>query len=164
MVEHVGPMYLRLSRAATLSVHDGDVEVSIGKGMTLKEGSDVTLVAAGAMVGRCMLAAEKLEKKDLSTRVLNMPCVKPLDNDLVLKAARETGALVTAEENTTIGGLGGAVAELLGEEYPTPMKRIGIKDTFALTAPDPESLMDAFGMSVDDIVAAAEAVLKNKVK
>ena len=162
IAEYEGPVYLRLSRAATLSVNDADVQVSIGSGMTLRDGGDVTLIAAGSMAGRCMLAAEKLAAKGISARVLNISCVKPLDKALILKAAEETGAIVTAEENTIIGGLGGAVAELLSEERPTPLKRIGIKDTFALTAPDPDVLMDAFGMGVDDVVAAAEHVLTQK--
>lgn len=162
IAEYEGPVYLRLSRAATLSVNDADVQVSIGRGMILRDGGDVTLIAAGSMAGRCMLAAEKLAVKGISARVLNMPCVKPLDKGLILKAAEETGAIVTAEENTVIGGLGGAVAELLSEERPTPLKRIGIKDTFALTAPDPDVLMDAFGMSVDDVAALAEQVLTRK--
>lgn len=162
IAEYEGPVYLRLSRAATLTVNEADVKVSIGKGITLRDGGDVTLIAAGSMAGRCMLAAEKLTAKGISARVLNVSCVKPLDKDLILKAAEETGAIITAEENTIIGGLGGAVAELLSEERPTPLKRIGIRDTFALTAPDPDMLMDAFGMSVADVAASAEHVLTQK--
>jgi transketolase len=162
IAEHEGPVYLRLSRASTISVHSDEVKVSIGKGMTMKDGSDVTLIAAGSLVGRCMLAAEKLEKRGVSTRVLNVPCIKPLDNALILQAAEETGGLVTAEENTILGGLGGAVAELLSEYHPTPIKRVGINDTFALTAPDPDMLLDAFGMSVGDLVTSAEEVLSRK--
>ncbi len=161
---HEGPVYLRLSRDKSISVHNDDVEVVIGKGMTMKDGRDVTLIAAGAMVGRCLLAAEQLERKGISTRVLNIPCIKPLDESLIVKAATETGAIITAEENTIIGGLGGAVAELLSENHPTLLKRIGINDTFCLTSTELDPLMDHFGLGVERIVKSAEHILSRTRK
>jgi len=162
VAEYDGPVYLRLSRAATLPVHDQDLHLEIGKGLTLRGGNDVTLVATGAMVGRSLAAAEKLAGEGIEARVLEIHTVKPLDRDLILQAAGETGALVTAEEHSVVGGLGGAVAEVLGEGHPTPMRRVGLGDTFARTALDPDSLMDACGLAVEDIVRAARLVLAGK--
>jgi transketolase len=162
IAEYDGPVYLRLNRAATLDVHQGAVKVEIGKGMTIRPGSDLTIIAAGSMVGRSLLAADKLAGQGIAARVVNMPCIKPLDVDLVCQAAAETGAIVTAEEHTVIGGLGGAVAEAVAEQCPVPVARVGIKDTFTRTAPDPETLMDAYGLAVDDIVAAAQRALQHK--
>lgn len=162
IAEYDGPVYLRLSRAATIPVHGDGLEVEIGKGISLRQGGDVTIVATGAMVGRSMLAAGKLAEKGIDARVLEIHTIKPLDVDLICQAAAETGAIVTAEEHSIVGGLGGAVAEVLGEHCPTPQVRVGVADTFALTALDLESLMDAFGLAVDDVVAAAEQVLRRK--
>ena len=162
IAEYDGPVYLRLSRAATIPVHDEGLEVQIGKGISLREGSDVTIVAAGAMVGRSLLAAGKLAEKGINARVLEIHTIKPLDVDLVCQAAAETGAIVTAEEHSIVGGLGGAVAEALADRYPTPMARVGVADTFALTALDPDILMDAFGLAVDDVVTATVRVLQRK--
>jgi transketolase len=130
--------------------------------MTLRSGDDLTIIAAGAMVGRSLLAAEKLVEQGISARVVNMPCVKPIDTELICQAASETRAIVTAEEHTVIGGLGGAVAEVLGTHQPTPISHVGINDIFTRTAPSPETLMDAYGLAVDDIIAAAESVLRRK--
>jgi transketolase len=162
IAEYDGPVYLRLSRATTLPVHDEDLEIEMGKGLSLRDGQDVTIVATGAMVGRSLLAADKLAEKGISARVLEIHTIKPLDVDLVCQAAAETGAIVTAEEHSIIGGLGGAVAETLADNCPTSLVRVGIADTFALTAFNPEILMDAFGLSVDDVVDAAERAIQRK--
>lgn len=162
IAEYDGPVYLRLSRAATIPVHDEGVQVEIGKGLTLRKGGDVTIACAGAMVGRSLQAADKLTDEGIQARVLEIHTVKPLDVDLVCQAAAETGAIVTAEEHSTIGGLGGAVAEALSEHCPTPLVRVGIADTFTRTAFTPELLMDAFGLAVDDVVVAAEQALRKK--
>ncbi len=162
IAEYEGPVYFRLSRAATLPVHGADVQLTLGRGITLCEGKDVTLVATGGMVGRSLLAAEQLAKQGLSARVLEIHTIKPLDEALVCQAARETGAMVTAEEHTVIGGLGAAVAEALGANCPAPLERVGIADRFTRTALDPESLMDACGLSVEDIVAAAKRAVGRK--
>ncbi len=160
--EYKGPVYLRLSRAATIPVHNESLQVEIGKGITLREGSDVTVIGTGSMVGRSLLAAEKLAKEGIDARVLEIHTVKPLDVDLIRQAAEETGAIVTAEEHSVIGGLGGAVAEALCRSHPTPLEQVGIVDTFARTALDPESLMDAYGLAIEDIVSAARRVLMRK--
>jgi transketolase len=114
------------------------------------------------MVGRTLAAADKLAAEGIRARVLEMHTIKPLDQDLVIRAAEETGAIVTAEEHSVIGGLGGAVAEALAAVRPTAMERVGVADTFARTAFDPESLMDAFGLAVDDVVAAAKRALARR--
>jgi transketolase len=131
-------------------------------GVTLREGGDVTIVGTGSMVGRSLLAAEKLASEGIEARVLEIHTIKPLDVGLIRRAAEETGALVTAEEHSVIGGLGGAVAEALCQGCPVPLERVGIADTFACTALDPESLMDAYGLAVDDIVAAACRAISRK--
>ncbi len=162
VAEYQGPVYLRLSRAATIPVHNESLRVEIGKGITLREGDDVTIIATGSMVGRSLLAAEKLAKEGIDARVLEIHTIKPLDVDLIRQAAEETGAIVTAEEHSIIGGLGGAVAESLCAGRPVPLERVGIADTFTCTALDPESLMDAWGLAVEDIVSAARQVLARK--
>ena len=162
IAEYDGPVYLRINRSATLAVHDDGVQVEIGKGLTLRDGGDLTLVATGSMVGRSLLAAEELAKTGIDARVLEIHTIKPLDAALIRQAAEETGALVTAEEHSILSGLGGAVAEALGAGRPVPLERVGIDDTFTLTALDPETLMDAFGMAVKDVVAAARRALARK--
>jgi transketolase len=157
-----GPVYLRISRAATLPVHDPTVTVTIGKGITLRDGGDVTIIAAGSMVGRSLLAADQLAARGLDARVLEIHTIKPIDMPLILQAAAETGAIVTAEEHTILGGLGGAVAEVLSLHRPTPLEMVGIHDTFTRTAPSPEVLMDAFCMGIEDITRAAERVIQRK--
>lgn len=159
IAEYDGPVYFRLSRASSLPVNPPDVSVKIGKGQILRQGSDVAILAIGSMVGRCVQAAEALAGEGIHTRIINLSSLKPLDNELVIQAAEQTGAIVTAEEHTILGGLGGAVAELLSEHCPTPMVRVGLADAFARTARDPETLMDAFGLGVQDIIAAVKRVL-----
>jgi transketolase len=162
VAEYDGPVYLRLSRAATIPVHNKSLQVEIGKGITLREGSDVTIVGTGSMVGRSLLAAEKLAQEGIDPRILEIHTIKPLDVDLIRQAAEATGAVVTAEEHSVIGGLGGAVAEALCGGRPVPLERVGIADAFTCTALDPESLMDACGLAVEDIVSAAKRALARK--
>jgi transketolase len=162
VAEYEGPVYLRLSRAATIPVHDDSLQVEIGKGIMLRDGSEVTIVGTGSMVGRSLLAAEELAKEGIEARVLEIHTIKPLDVDLVRQAAGETGAMVTAEEHSVIGGLGGAVAEALCGGRPVPLERVGIADTFTRTALDPQSLMDACGLAVEDIMSAAKGALARK--
>lgn len=162
IAEHRGPVYMRLSRAATLPVHDKVPELTIGKGITLRQGDDITIVATGSMVGRSLLAADQLANEGISARVLEVHTIKPLDVDLIGSAAEESGAIVTAEEHSVIGGLGGAVAEALGQRHPVPLERVGVADTFTRTAPDPDSLMDAFGLAVADVVGAARRAMARK--
>lgn len=162
VAEYDGPVYLRLSRAGALPVHPAGSLLQVGKGRTLRSGSDLTLVATGAMVGRCVLAAEQLAAQGIHARLLEIHTLKPLDSDLLLEAAEETGALVTAEEHNIIGGLGSAVAEVLSEGCPVPLERVGIRDRFCPTGRDLDSLMDACGLSVAAVVAAAKRVLERK--
>jgi transketolase len=162
VAEHDGPVYLRLSRAGALPVPLTDEPLRIGKGRTLRAGSDLTIVATGAMVGRSALAAEELARQGINARLIEIHTLKPLDRDLLLQAAGETGAFVTAEEHTIIGGLGSAVAELLAEEAPLPLQRVGIRDRFCPTARNLDKLMDACGLAVGDITAAANRALRMK--
>ena len=164
VARHQGPVYLRLSRAATLPVHAAAPELEIGKGMVLREGQDLTLVATGAMVGRSLQAADQLAQEGIDACVVEIHTIKPLDTDLLQEAAQVTGAMVTVEEHSVVGGLGGAVAEALGQSRPVPIEYVGVRDQFACTAPDPESLMDACGLGVADIVRASLRVLERKAR
>jgi transketolase len=159
LAEYDGPVYIRISRAATIPVHDDDLTPEIGKGITLREGGDVTLIATGSMVGRSLRAADNLAEEGIDARVLEIHTVKPIDSDLILKAAEETGAIVTAEEHSVIGGLGGAVAEVLARGRPTPLELVGVADVFARTGPDPDTLMDAYGLAVTDVADAAKRAI-----
>jgi len=164
IAEYAGPVYLRISRAETLSVHSLPPVLQIGKGIQLRPGNDVTLVSCGAMVGRSLLAAQALQNAGIEARVIEMHTLKPLDAEILVKAAEETGALVTAEEHSIIGGLGSSVAEVLSGNCPVPLERVGIADTFARTGPDPETLMDALGLGVNDIFLAAQRAAARKLK
>lgn len=162
VAEWDGPVYLRISRGGALPAQNEHLPLQIGRGLTLRDGADVTLIATGTMVGRAILAADQLASAGVSARVLEIHTVKPLDEELILRAARETGALVTAEEHSVIGGLGGAVAEALSCGDAAPLERVGINDRFVRTGPDPESIMDAFGLAVSDVVAAAHRAIGRK--
>jgi transketolase len=162
IARHRGPVYLRISRADMVKIFPDDFQPEIGKGVIVREGKDVTIVTNGHMLSRTLEAAGLLAGKDIDARVVNMHTVKPLDIGLVLRCARETGAIVTAEEHSVIGGLGSAVAETLVRELPVPVEMVGINDTFTETALDHDSLLDHYGMSVNDIVIAAEKVISRK--
>jgi transketolase len=162
VAEHDGPVYLRVSRAEVPVIFDERHEVHIGQGVTLREGGDVTLIGTGIMVGRCLEAAKVLGREGVDARVIEIHTLKPIDEGLIVQAAQETGAIVTAEEHTIIGGLGAAVAEVLGSQCPVPILRVGLADTFAETGPY-EALLDRYGMGVTHIVAnAKEAVARKK--
>ena len=160
-LHHAGPMFLRISRIPVRKVHSDDYRFELGKAATLREGSDVTLIANGVVVSRALDAAELLAASGVKARVLNMSTIKPLDRASIVNAARETGAIVTAEEAFTAGGLGGAVAEVLAVEHPTPMRMVGVPDTFAPTG-TAEFLLDHFGICADGIAKAALEVIKQK--
>lgn len=162
VAEFDGPVYLRISRAATMPAHDRVPPLQIGKGLVLRPGRDVALVATGAMVGRCRAAVGLLSAEGIEPRLLEVHTLKPLDRELILQAAEETGALVTVEEHSVIGGLGAAVAETLAETYPVPMERVGIRDHFCPTGRDPDGLLDACGLSIVAIMAAARRALERK--
>ena len=163
VAEHRGPVFLRLSRAGGEIVHHKEPEVRIGKGFKLRKGSDVSIITAGLMVSRSLKAADNLMKEGISTSVIEMPSIKPIDQELILAAAEETGTLVTTEEHSVLGGLGSAVAEVVTAHNPVPVERVGIQDVFARTGPDPDSLMDAYGLGVEDICQACyRAITKKK--
>jgi len=162
IAEHDGPVYMRISRAAVPDVFGADHQVQIGKGVALRPGNDVTIIGSGSMMGRCVRAAEQLAAEGVDVRLLNIHTIKPLDVDLIRQAAEETGALVTAEDHSVIGGLGGAVAEALGRCRPAVLECVGLQDTFAGTGLDTETLMDAWGLSVQDITGAARRAMQRK--
>ena len=128
--EYVGPMYLRFGRAATPVIHDDSYKFELGKGEVVKEGKDVSIIATGIMVAKALEAAETLKAEGIDAEVINISTIKPLDNELVLASAKKTGKVVTAEEHSIIGGLGSAVCEILAEEYPVIVTRIGVNDVF----------------------------------
>lgn len=160
-LEHVGPMFLRISRIPLPKVHADDYKFELGKAVRLREGGDVTLIANGVVVSRALDAADLLAKSGIEARVLSMSTVKPLDRESIVNAARETGAIVTAEEALAAGGLGGAVAEVLAVEHPTPMRIVGVPDIFAPTG-TAEFLLGHFGISAEGISKAALEVIGKK--
>lgn len=162
IVRYKGPVYVRLSRGKSPVVLDDSYSFEIGKGVVLKDGTDVSLIACGVMVYKALQAADILGKEGVSARVINISSIKPIDADLIIRAARETGCVVTAEEHSIIGGLGGAVAETLAENCPIPVKRVGIEDKFG-TSGDADLLMELYGLTADNIAKAAREVIKKKV-
>lgn len=153
--EHVGPMYLRFGRAATPVIHDESYKFELGKGEVVKEGKDVSIIATGIMVAKALEAAETLKAEGIDAEVINISTIKPLDNELVLASAKKTGKVVTAEEHSIIGGLGSAVCELLAEEHPVKVTRIGVKDVFGQSG-SPAALLEHYGLTAADIVKACK--------
>ena len=162
---HEGPVYLRLSRLATPLFHDPDkYTFEIGKGETLTDGFDIAVISTGLMTSEVLKAAVQLKKQgSLSVRVINMPCIKPLDEDLVLRAAKECKKIITVEEHSTIGGLGEAVCSLLAEKCPTPVRRLGVPDSYGHSGPAWEVLKD-FGLHADAIAEAIQEFAKEKAE
>lgn len=161
LADYKGPVYIRASRGKSPVVLDESYIFEIGKGKILKDGSDVTLVACGIMVPKALEAADALAKEGVSARVINISTIKPIDAELIIRAAKETGAMVTAEEHSIIGGLGGAVAEVLAENCPVPMKRVGVEDKFG-TSGDADKLMELYGLTAENIAKAAREIIKKK--
>ena len=159
--ETPGPFYVRLGRATLPAVYADDATFELGRAYVLREGSDVTLAACGVMVERALAAADLLAAGGISAEVVDVMSIKPLDVDTLLASARKTGAVVTCEEHTILGGLGSAVAELLGEHAPTPMRRVGVRDVFG-TSGDPEALMEYFGLTASHVADAARKVLERR--
>jgi transketolase len=159
--KHIGPVYLRLGRPKVENINASDPFV-LGQAQTVRAGDDITIIACGTIVREALLAAEQLQKEDISARVLNMHTIKPLDQAAVLKAAQETGAIFTAEEHTVIGGLGSAVAEVLAESsYAVPFKRVGVDDQFGESG-EPDELFDRHGISAKHLVTTAKQLIKQK--
>ena len=163
IARHKGPVFMRLTRGGVPVIFDDSYKFEIGKGKVLKEGKDLTIIACGPLVAESLRAAEHLEKNGINARVINMSTIKPLDNDLVLKCAKETGAIVTAEDHSIIGGLGGAVAEFLAENYPVPLERVGVKDKFGESG-SPAELYKKYGLTAENIAESAKRVIKRKGK
>ncbi len=159
---HNGPVYMRFGRYAVPVINDAATyEFEIGKGKLLREGSDVTFVATGIMVDMALTAAARLAQEGVSARVINIHTIKPLDREIVLAAARETGAIVTAEEHNVIGGLGSAVAEAVAESYPVPVLRVGVEDQYGRSGTVP-ALLEMYGLTPDNLVAKAKAAIALK--
>ncbi len=156
-----GPVYMRFGRLAVPVIFDDDYKFEVGKAVELKEGNDVTIIATGLMVAEALEAYELLKQDGINAGIINMHTIKPLDNESVIKAARETGAIVTAEEHSVIGGLGGAVSELLCEEYPVPVLKLGVYDTFGHSGPAPK-LLDEFGLRAVNIAEKAKKAVAMK--
>ena len=157
--EHEGPVYLRFGRLALPVFHDeATFKFEIGKGEQLTEGSDVAIIATGLEVNEALIAAEQLKNEGIQARVINLCTIKPLDEELVVKAAKECGAVVTCEEHSILGGLGEAVAAVLGEQCPIPMRRVGVRDVFGHSGPAWE-LLEQFGLRSDAIIAAVKELV-----
>ena len=154
--EMEGPVYLRFGRLAVPVFHSEDYQFQIGKGEVLKDGSDVAIIANGLLVYEAVKAAEALEAEGIHAMVINMATIKPLDNDLVLEAAKKCGRVITCEEHSVIGGLGEAVCSLLSEKHHTPVKRIGVNDEFGHSGPA-AALLEQFGLTAPHIVDVAKA-------
>ncbi|MBQ8856571.1 MAG: transketolase family protein [Lachnospiraceae bacterium] len=154
---HDGPVYLRFGRLPVPVINENpDYHFELGKGIELRKGQDVTIIATGLCVSEALEAAEMLEKDGINAQVINIHTIKPLDEQLVLDAAKRTGKIVTVEEHSVIGGLGGAVAEVLGEKMPTPMLRIGMKDRFGESGPAVE-LLKKYGLDAESIYKKIKA-------
>ncbi|WP_102401226.1 transketolase family protein [Haloimpatiens massiliensis] len=156
-VEHQGPVYIRLGRMAVPIVHDETYKFQIGKGEVLRDGKYATIIATGIMVSVALEAAEELKKQGIEVNVVNMPSIKPIDKELIIKMAKETGKIVTVEEHSVIGGLGSAVAEVLVQEYPTKVKMVGVKDKFGHSG-TPAELLEHYGLTTKDIIEAVKTV------
>ena len=153
--EYKGPVYLRMGRLAVPVFHEEGFQFQIGKGEVMREGTDVAIIANGLMVYEAIQAGEKLAEKGINARIINMSTIKPLDEEMVLAAAKECGKIITCEEHSVIGGLGEAVCSYLSENCPIPVKRIGVDDQFGFSGPAGE-VLKAFGLCADHIVEVAE--------
>ena len=163
ILEFEGPVYMRTGRSPAQRVFGEDHKFEIGKGQIIRNGNDVTIVACGVEVARALEAAELLKAEGVSARVVNMPTIKPIDTELLVRCAKETGAFVTAEDHNIYGGLGSAVAEALAAHRPRPIEFIGVKDTFGASG-EPEELAEAFGLTAPHIAQAAKRAIGRKPK
>jgi len=162
LAENEGPAYVRLGRSGVPVINDGDnYRFEIGKGVLLKDGKDATIIATGIMVNEALEASKELETKGLSVRVINIHTIKPIDKEIIIKAAEETKAIVTVEEHNIIGGLGSAVAEVIGENCPVPMKRIGTLDTFGESG-KPQELLEKYGLTKENIIETVFDIIDKK--
>ena len=162
-VDFKGPVYIRLGRLALPVLFDETYKFEIGKAVTVREGTDATVIACGLMVGPAIEAADQLSQENIKVRVINMSTVKPVDREAIVKAAEETKAIVTAEEHNVIGGLGGAVAEVLAQTVPVVVEMVGVKDTFGESGP-PAELLEKYGLTAKDVVIAVKKVIARKTR
>lgn len=160
-IEYDGPVYLRFGRLAVPTIFDENYKFEIGKGVELEDGQDVTIIATGLMVSIALEARKILAEQGISARVVNMATIKPIDKDIIIKAAKETGAIVTAEEHNVIGGLGSAVAEVLVENWPVSMQRVGTQDVFGRSG-KPDVLFEMYGLDAKTIAEKAKLAIANK--
>ena len=156
-----GPMYVRLGRSAVPTIFDENYKFQIGKGNVVRQGNDVSIIACGIMVNEAILAHEALKSEGINARVINMSTIKPIDRELIITAAKETGAIVTAEEHSIIGGLGSAVSEVVSEECPVVVKKVGVKDTFGESG-TPAELLKKYGLTAEDIVNSVKEAIAKK--
>ncbi len=156
-----GPVYLRFGRAAVPTLYGDDYKFEVGKGVKLKEGKDVTIVATGLMVSLALEAAEALKAEGICAEVINIHTIKPLDADIIIESAKKTGAVVTAEEHSVIGGLGGAVCEALAESYPVPVVKVGVEDRFGQSGKVPV-LLEEYGLTAANIAEKARKAIAMK--
>ncbi len=159
--EHDGPVYMRFGRLAVPRIFDENYRFEIGKAVTLKEGTDVTIIATGLMVNEAIEAAKELEAEGISVELINMHTIKPLDTAAVVAAAKKTGCIVTAEEHNVIGGLGDAVCDAVCNEYPVPVVKVGVEDTFGKSGPAVE-LLHVFGLDAKNIADKARLAISKK--
>ena len=157
VVDMTGPAYVRLGRAAVPVFYDETAEIELGRANVLRQGRDVTVIATGIMVAEAMMAASQLAEEGIDVRVIDMHTIKPLDEEIIVKAAKETGKIVTAEEHSVIGGLGSAVAEVLCQKCPAKMVMVGQQDTYGESG-KPEELKEKYGMTAEDIVSAVREI------
>ena len=160
-IEHNGPVYLRFGRMAVDTIFDENYSFEIGKGVVLSEGTDVTIVATGLMVGEAIKAGEMLKDLGISATIINMPTIKPIDKELMVEYAKKTGAIVTTEEHSIIGGLGSAVCEAVSEDAPCVVVRHGVCDEFGMSGPALK-VLDAFGLNAENIVKCAQKAISLK--
>ena len=159
MADYVGPTYMRFGRLAAPIFNDAATyKFEVGKGIQLKDGKDVTIIATGLMVSEALEAAKALKEQGVDARVINIHTIKPIDRDIIVKAAKETGRIITVEEHSVIGGLGSAVADVVTEECPVPVIKIGVKDVFGHSGPAVD-LLKEFGLCAENIVAVTKAAL-----
>jgi transketolase len=157
-----GPFYMRMGRSEVPDLLDAGSPWHLGKATVVGDGDDVTIIAIGIMVAEAMRARKALAKDGIGVRVINMSSVKPIDKDTAVKAARETGAIVTAEEHTIIGGLGSAVAEVVSEEVPVPIYRVGVRDVFGQSG-EVDELMHAYGLTADNLIKNVNDIMKHRM-
>lgn len=163
-IQHNGPVYLRLGRLGVPVIYDEKTyKFEIGKGVTVSDGTDVTIFATGLMVQPALDAKEILAKEGINARIIDIHTIKPIDSEIIIKAAKETGAIVTAEEHSVIGGLGSAISEVIVQNYPVPVKMVGVEDRFGKSG-NPVELLKMYGLTAENIVSKAKQAIEAKKK